>query len=361
MKRRARSRVVFFLPNLQMGGAESMTVLLASWLAREGLGISNVVLHAQSRRLDHLGPRLAGTGVTVLHGAIGYVRTLLSSCLLGRETTFVAATETYPVLLSLIARLLCPRSRLLLWLHTDPCRYFQQMPRFGRLYRYVVQSGLSHIICVSAAVQRQLIVFAGKQVSSVVIHNAIDPDETISIRNACQGNKAKPTQIGYVGRISREKGIDSLLLVFGDPNFNAGRPELSLSIFTDEAGERIVQSRIKDLTGCRVVSGQNKISIYGAIGTVVIASWFEGFSLVCLEAITGGLNIVYRRELDAVRELLDITNYPAANRFEYSTHEEMATTILKASTTPRLGIENYPEISALSFAKFAQAWRSQLN
>lgn len=338
-----------------------MTVLLASWLSSQSFGISSVVLHAQSRKLDHLGPRLASTEVKVLHGVIGYLRTLLSSCLRGRATTFVAATETYPVLLSLVARLLCPRSRLILWLHTDPCRYFQQMPRFRRLYRFVAQSGLAKIICVSEAVARQLIVFTGKLVPSVVIHNAIDPNEAISISSACQSSQATPTQIGYVGRISKEKGIDSLLLVFNDPTFKAGRPELSLSIFTDEAGERILHSRIKDLTGCRVLVNQSKERIYSAIGTVVIASWFEGFSLVCLEAITGGLNIVYRRELDAVKELLEIANYPAANRFEYSTNEEMASAILRSSQTPRLRIENHTEISALGFAKFARAWLGQLS
>jgi len=356
-----RKKIIFFLPNLQMGGAESMAVMLANWLASDGVERMDVVIHAQSRKLDHFGPLLEGTGVTVFWGVIGYLRVLVSSCLGGRETTFVAATETYPVLLSFIARLLCSRSRLLLWLHTDPCRYFLQMPRFRRLYKFVAQSGLPKIICVSESVARQFNLFVGKAVDFVVIHNAIDPIETVSIRNSCQSSIAKPTQIGYVGRISKEKGIDSLLLVFDDPAFNASRPELLLSIFTDKAGERILQSRIKNLTGCRVFSGQNKERIYSSIGTVVITSWFEGFSLVCLEAITGGLNIVFRRELDAVRELLEITNYPAANIFEYSTHEELVSAILRSSKTPRLGKESHPEISALSFEKFAQAWRSELN
>lgn len=349
--------IVFFLPNLQMGGAETMTVSLANWMADRSPSECLVGLHVLSPAFDSLRAHDCSSAIVRYEGVAGYLRLLGTLHRHRGPVTLVAATETYPVLLTFCARMLLPRARLILWLHTDPTAYFARHLWFGRLFKFIARRSTTTVVCVSESVADRLRTFlGGHDHRAEVIRNAIEPQQADAIRSACHARGARENRIGFVGRVSSEKGIELLFRAFRRAEIAAAAPPLTLSIFTDQAGAEQIAEEVSSIARCEVVVGRSKDGIYSSIGTIVIASRFEGFSLVCLEAMMGGLTIIYRSGLSAVEELLDVARYPKRLRFSFATEAELASLLAGAAREPTDHEELIAVCAALGFDAFTARW-----
>ena len=347
----------FFIPNLQMGGAESMTTSLANWMATDNRCANGVHLHVLSPAFDHHNAHTYSNAVVRHGGVLGYWKMLRTLRRNQGPVTLIAATETYPVVLAFLASLLLRRARLILWLHTDPNAYFARHRRFGHIFGFVATRPLATVVCVSKTVAARLTTFLVQRPHiKVVIHNALDPQQSHSISVACAAAGSRPHRIGFVGRISSEKGIELVLKAFRTPEIAAAQPPLRLSIFTDRAGAEQIASMTVSMANCELIVGKAKQEIYASVETVVIASRFEGFSLVCLEAMFGGLNIVYRSGLTAVEELLDAAAYPTQRRFPFLSDDDLAAAMTRASRNTLSMTWALNENSALGFDTFVSRW-----
>ena len=347
----------FFIPNLQMGGAESMTTSLANWMATENPCANGVHLHVLSPVFDHHNAHAHSKAVVRHGGVLGYWKLLRILRRKQGPVTLIAATETYPVALAFLASLLLRRARLILWLHTDPNAYFTHHRRFGRIFRFVATRPRVTVVCVSKTVAARLTEFLGQRpYTKVVIHNALDPQQSHGISVASAAAGGRPHRIGFVGRISSEKGIELVLEAFRSPEIAAAQPPLWLSIFTDRVGAEQIANVTVSIAHCDLIVGKAKHEIYASIETVVIASRFEGFSLVCLEAMFGGLNIVYRSGLTAVEELLHAAAYPTQRCFPFLNDDDLAAAMTRASRNKLSMAWVLKDDGALGFDTFVSRW-----
>lgn len=353
--------VIFFLPNLQMGGAEYLTVSLTTWLAEQASDDLDIHVHVQSPKLDQLRPALARSNVTLHDGWPGLLRVFWLTLTRPARCTLVAATETYPVLWTSLASRLNPSAQRILWLHTDPARYFGHVPRFGTAFRRLAARAGTQVVCVSSAVAEALRGFMGDSTAQAhVIHNALSEADAAAVKAAGRASVAPPADLGSIGRLSPEKGSVALLKILQDAPPGDALEALRLHLFTDMQGQHtIAQSFTALRDSITVHTGSTRSEIYARVGSVAITSHFEGFSLVCLEAMTAGLHIVYRRELSAVQELLDIVGYPVTHVHPFSTDQELADMLERVA---RLPVQAHPEaeLSRLTFAVFSERWASLL-
>lgn len=357
----SRRTVIFFLPNLQMGGAEYLTVSLTTWLAEQASRDLDIHVHVQSPKLDQLRPALERSNVTLHDGGPGLLRVFWLALTRRARCTLVAATETYPVLWTSLASRLNPSAQRILWLHTDPARYFGHVPRFGTAFRRLAARAGTQVVCVSSAVAEALREFMGDASAQAhVIHNALSAADAAAVQAAGRASVAPPADLGSIGRVSPEKGSVALLTRLQDAPPGDALEALRLHLFTDLQGQRTIEQSFPALRDTIIVhTGSTRGEIYARVGSVAITSHFEGFSLVCLEAMTAGLHIVHRRELAAVQELLEIAGYPATHVHPFSTDQELAEVLARVARLPAQ-VRPEADLSRLAFAAFSARWAALL-
>jgi glycosyltransferase involved in cell wall biosynthesis len=188
------------------------------------------------------------------------------------------------------------------------CHGFIERDLRGRFFQWLQRRALRKfdaVIAVSAAIQRRLQSSGIPMQRIHLIPNAFAPVEQISRQAARQilGVPDAPV-IGWVGRLSTEKGPDLALRAFA----RLGRPEARL-VMVGEGRQAEELRRLSESLGLgeRVVwSGPipDAGKLFSAFDAFLLSSRTEGTPMVLLEAMAGGIPIVATR-VGGVPQVLD--------------------------------------------------------
>ena len=211
------------------------------------------------------------------------------------------------------------------------------MEMYYRRLFYKTEKYVDRFICVSNFVYKMHEVF-NKDISdkSIVIYNPVKVDTP---KNVKRGD-----YLLYFGRLSREKGIQTLLLVMKQlPDLKlkiAGVGDLSLTEIPPNV----------ELLGFKSKDELQSI-IYSAQYTVVPSEWYETFGLSCTESMAQGTPVI-ASDIGAIPEI--VQHDKNGFLFEAGNVKSLKETILKAIV---LSNEEYSEMAEngyQSLSKFSE-------
>ena len=297
--RRADIPVLMVIATLDNAGAENQMTMLACALAQRGWAVSVVCL----TRLGPLEQRLRARGVPVeLLGKRGRIDLRTFFRLVGTVRrarrgvihTWLYTANTYGRLAALLSR--APRV-LAAERSTDPWKRGLSVT----IDRVLAGTG-SHIVVNAAAVRRSLV---ERRIPAGIIHlipNAVSlspPEGEIATASRGRLRIAPRNQpvIGYVGRLSREKGVDVLVSALAGLRAREPAPVLLLVGAGPERRDlEYLAARLGVLD--RVVffgEADDVRQCYGDMDLLVLPSRYEGLPNVLLEAHAAALPVVATR------------------------------------------------------------------
>jgi glycosyltransferase involved in cell wall biosynthesis len=152
----------------------------------------------------------------------------------------------------------------------------------------------SAIIAVSAAISESLQSYGVEAARIHVIPNGI-PLSEYSHKNSVNRNQLGIDNDGavlaYIGRLSREKGVDTLLDAHERVTVN--RPNTQLLLVGAGPDEAALQSRASSLSRVRFLGHRSDVpAILSCSDMVVVPSYTEGQGIVAIEAMASGLPVV---------------------------------------------------------------------
>ncbi|MEK9181011.1 MAG: glycosyltransferase family 4 protein [Patescibacteria group bacterium] len=301
------------------GGAETQALALASGLRERG---HEVFLLSNDRRLVNA---FAKSGLPAKKSWIGWEPTSKIALLLFPLTSLIGffvlsfwinKIEPAAVISTTLADklLATPMAKMLgkksLWIeHTRLGRWLYKNPF---LFWYRLQSKDAKIVAPSYFLRNQLIQ-AGVPVDNItVIYPGIslrhsDPpvaEKNLkrSFANARDDDKARKFVIGYLGRLTKEKGVDVLLKTIATIDnpaviAGAGPEEQALKKLAEKLD---LDDRVKFLGEI-----SNKRDFFSQINCLVVPSVeAESFGLVIIEAMTAGVPVIASR-IGATGEIIE--------------------------------------------------------
>ncbi len=175
-----------------------------------------------------------------------------------------------------------------------------EVAKFYRWVNRVAFHGSDAVIAVSRSVERELIDFGIPESRIAVLHPAVTPfPPTRSRADARRGDRL---EVAFVGRTSREKGLDVLVEAV-----RLAGEKLHLTVVGPVAGD----SPLRDL-----VARENlPVDFAGPLGNrkareamevadvVAIPSLYEPFGIVCVEALQAGA-LVVASDVGGLREIV---------------------------------------------------------
>lgn len=180
------------------------------------------------------------------------------------------------------------------------CHNWPGTPWELRFYYHVLDRlalrSFDHVVAVSEAVRDSLRLFGmpGRKIS--VIYNGVDVSQygQPGIDSASRRQSDGPINIGYVGRLDMQKGLDPLLLAVAP--LLRERPELKLTLIGDgPAREQLRalanQLRVEDKV---IFAGQRQDmpAVYASLDLFVLPSLREGMPMTVLEALAAGRPVI---------------------------------------------------------------------
>ncbi len=290
-------RYLFVLPSFRTGGAEKVVVRVANSMQRMGLDVVLVAISREGELRGQIAP-----GITVVDLDVRRTRYALGAIVrLIRRTRprVVFSTLTRINLLIVMTKWLLPQGTRVVIREAAVPTY--ELSAFGPvarsfytfLYRRFYQRA-DRIVSQSRAMAEDLIAnFGAPRERIVVIHNPVAAVE-IEARKL-QGSPFSG-RLNYlaVGRLSPEKGYDSLLAAFAIVLRDL--PDARLTILgrgpEEETLRRLAQTL--NISGQVEFKGfvQDPYPFYVNADAFVQASLFEGFPNALVEAIASGTPVV---------------------------------------------------------------------
>ncbi|NMB69986.1 glycosyltransferase family 4 protein [candidate division WWE3 bacterium] len=164
---------------------------------------------------------------------------------------------------------------------------------FGRQRDFILKS--THVVAVSTAVKKNLVdeTFIPEE-NITVINNGINPTPFIKVR---EGRNLRGKGVLFVGQLTKDKGIDLLLKMFGSDDFK----DISLYIVGDGPLKEFINEQISHMPN------GFKIKLLGKIPYQDVVNYYlneeisvfafptkreEGLPMVLVEAMFAGLPVV---------------------------------------------------------------------
>lgn len=287
------STVVFVIPSLSTGGAESVCVRLANYFASKGYDSRIWVLNLQkSQLLESVDPSVTVCDLKTsrLRGApLALCRMLMDN----RAATYLVFNQ-YMALSMLVARFILGRKdRIVTRLISHVTSKKKTETKMNRWIGYPLakiilpQSDL--IIAQSKSMQADFINGSDRISKKVVtIHNPVFE------QNSLKSLLDRPWRILYVGRLSPEKNIDVILRAFCLVLENYSQCQL---VIVGEGGEELKLKALAHKLGIEssVVFAGYQADVapwYRNSRLTVLTSTYEGFPNVLVESISCGTPVV---------------------------------------------------------------------
>lgn len=287
-------RIAFVVERLELGGAESVALSLASEAAARGAHVE-VIAIKRGGQLESQVPRAAQHVVLDRHRTAGSLLALRSHLTRSRPDAILSFTDHVNVLMLLAARGNC-RPRTCATIHSPydytvemwpPIKRWVTKPLIRRLYPRATA-----VVCVSRGVRdsyEQVMATRSMANVAVIPNPVLLPPE----RPATSARVGCPYRFLFVGRLAPEKdlatllgafervarGIDAELLIFGEG--------IERRWMERQIGERNLAGRV------RLMGFEPSLArIYGSGDCLVLSSRYESFGNVIVEALAYGCKVV---------------------------------------------------------------------
>lgn len=283
------ARIAFLLSSLKFGGGERVALNLGHALKAEGCEVHFLLMKNEGELLQEAAQSF--TVVDLQCPRTWQLPLRLAGYLLRHRPYAVISSFWKLNLCACLARLACPRSKLLLWEHSPPSR-----SKNSPTWLYAVTASLlyqfgTRIVTVSTGVYSDVRrITAGLRRKTLVIFNPVPPPD-LTVRHPAQA--AGPKRIIWVGRLDEPKnphlvleafallppGLDCTLQIVGDGTL---RGELEILAATLGLGGRV------SLLGYR----RDACALMAQADLLVLSSDREGLPTVLVEALYCGLSVV---------------------------------------------------------------------
>jgi glycosyltransferase involved in cell wall biosynthesis len=310
-------KVALFIPNLEAGGAERVTVLLANGLAERGYCVHMVLTENRGDFLDDL-----GTGVRVVNLASkGVLRAIprlatylrrerpqvLLSALDHANAAAIAANWLSFTKTPVVAAVHAPRR--------NAAQYGNGIS--GRLLRFAVNwmyRRAHTVICVSKGVAEEIIGIGVPCQRVRVIYNPVVHQQIYELaRQPVEHHWFVPgtcKTLLAVGRLAPQKGLPMLLRALRTVR---ERDDIRLTIL-GEGGERVrLEVLVKELglESCVCMPGlvKNPYAYMAHADLFVLPSAWEALPTVLIEALAVGARVVATDCISGPREILQGGRY----------------------------------------------------
>lgn len=305
-----RPKLLLLIPHLGGGGAERVTALLAQGLSKEKYEIHLGLITQKNVRdgLDAAGLQVHGLGARRVRGGalplLRLVRTL--------KPDLILSGMAHLNFLVLMLRPLFPkRTRVVVRQNSmaTAALKFGGLPWYTAMLYRLLYRRADRVICQTQAMADDLARrFEIPEARLPVLANPVDVQ---GIRARLNGDAGKEWSLPgprllAVGRLSREKGFDLLLLAIS--KVRKSFPELELVIAGVGPEENALKSQCVELglgSAVRFVGfASNPVAFFAGATAFVLSSRHEGLPNALLEAATGGLPIVALPSSEGVANLL---------------------------------------------------------
>ncbi len=298
-------KIAIFLPSLNGGGAERVTLRLAGELARRGHHIDLVLAHQGGELMNLLPPgvRLIELGAKRIRGSIAPLVAYLR-----REKPDALQASMWPfTLVAVIARALARTpTRVMVVDHSTIS--VQHPTKFTRWTIRLLYPKADSRVIVSEGSADDVARFSGLPRSMWrVIYNPVELPETLCGAEAEELWQGSKERLITAGRLTPEKNHAMLIKAFA--LLVRKRPEARLLIL----GRGDLEPELKTLTsqlgldGLVVFAGfvMDPWPFFSSADLFVLSSDFEGFGVALVEALHAGLRIVSTDCPWGPREILD--------------------------------------------------------
>lgn len=294
-------RIALLLPGLRFGGAERVALTLAGALAAEGYGIDILLMSREGEFLDEA--ESAFNVVDLKCGRTWRLPWKLAGYLRTHRPTALISSFWKLNLCACIARMTAPRTRLLLWEHSQPSLSTNSPTWLYAISASIIYQMATRIVAVSSGVRDDIAsITLGLGRKLQVVMNPIRPpadlpDEASRPRDG--------SRLLWVGRMDGPKNPQLALDAFA---LLAARRDATLTFVGDG-------DLMPGLRECRLRLGlDDRVSFTGfhprpyelmpQADVLVLSSEREGLGNVVVEAMFCGLGIAATDCGQGVRDLL---------------------------------------------------------
>jgi glycosyltransferase involved in cell wall biosynthesis len=311
-------KALFILPNLGPGGAERMTLRLLGDLTARGLDLTLFLFSHEGLFLSEVPADVKVVGALESYRQVGrnspfILRRLLKSA---RNTdVIVGALELEPIYFAyLCGRML--NKPVIGWVRTSMSKHLRLLSRWHTTLTKVIYPRLESVVLLSQGAATSLEAVVNLRPERVAIIPSYLDWQLLQAKAAEEIPPlvarilAKPT-IVTVGRLVTAKGLD--VLIRAHARIQASGPNHNLLIL----GEGPLRTELEALTCSLDVQDSvfmpgfvsNPYPIMRAVTIFVLASRYEGFPLVLLEALGVGAAVLATDCSGGSKEILDNGKY----------------------------------------------------
>ena len=299
-------RIAFLLSSLKFGGGERVALNLAAALQAEGYGIDFLLM---SREGEFLAEAEREFSVVDLRCDRTWKLPLRLMTYLRRGQPVAVISSFWKLnLCACVARLGCPRVRLILWEHSPPSR-----SRNSPTWLYAISASLLYrlatkVVAVSSGVAADVRrITWGLESRVITIFNPIPAPAVSHPQRLDKGGRRR---ILWVGRLDAPKNpglmIESFALLPGDLG-------TVLEIVGDGPLRLALEQRVSELgldgRVCFLGFREDVASLMADADLLVLSSDREGLPSVLVEALHAGLGLVATDCGEGVREVLENGRY----------------------------------------------------
>ena len=305
--------VAFLLRDAGTGGAERSSLRLANALARCGLPVSALFLHARGPMFASLAPEVR---VVDLHGS--FLR-LLNEV---RRGKFGFLLPVYTAMRALLTKVIL-RGPLQVILSQRSMFTMERGPLQTRLrtlrYRLLAPRA-SACVCISRGVADEMrsLGFLPPEKIHVIYNAVVTPELLDQIRAAAKApaphpwlEGGQPPVVLGAGRLGDQKDFSTLLRAFA--RLAQRRPEVRLIVLGEGKERPLLERRIAEmgLSGRAALPGYdpNPYAWIARASVFAISSRWEGFGNVAAEALACGCSVVSTDCPSGPGEILDHGKY----------------------------------------------------
>lgn len=334
--------VAFFLPSLQGGGAERVTVNLANGLANRGVKVDLVVAQASGEYHHQVLPEIRLIDLnhkrvlTALPGLMRYVR--------GNQPDALISVMDHANLVAAWAKMLTrTKTRLIATIHKDHLGYLREAPTFKdrlilRAFRYFQRSidatvAVSQGAAESAARTAEIPVERIKVIYNVVVTAELSEKMMAAIDHPWLVKHEQPVILG-VGRLNRFKDFGTLICAFALVRQQRPMRLLILGEGEERAGLEMLVRELNLQADVQMPGFvANPFAYMARADLFVLSSQSEALPTVLIEAMACGCPVVSTDCPSGPAEILENGRY--GDLVPVGDAAAMAAAVLKSLDVPR--------------------------
>lgn len=302
------TRVSLFIPNLEGGGAERITLNLAEAFAERGLNVDLVVAKAEGAYLSNVPSTVRLINLNARSPVFLFKTFALKRYLQQEKPDFILSGLDIVSSATWAKRLAGVPTQVLICVHTDLVQQFRDKPQLilGRIRALLVRQfypWADKILAVSKGVARSVASIANLPLEAIhVIYNpVVTTDFHSKVKEPIDHpwfQSGEPPVILGVGRLVKQKDFATLIRAFAQ--VRQQRPARLVILGNVDDREPTIKSQLEALIQelgvandvCLAGFAENPYAYMANASLFVLSSIYEGLPTVLIEALAAGTSVV---------------------------------------------------------------------